>query len=160
MQQRLNYGQHAGKVIQGFAELGKVVKTESSLDPLLIDLVQIRASQLNGCTFCVDMHSKEAKLHGGRELKLYHVPVWRESSLFTDQERAALEWTEEVTRLSEKGISDEAFEKAKKHFSEKELSYLTLSIGFINVWNRMSVAFRSQHGSLDKYYGLDKAGLE
>lgn len=160
MQQRLNYGQHAGTIVQRFAELGNVVKTESNLDPKLIDLVQTRASHLNGCTFCVDMHVKEAKIHGEKELKLYHLPVWRESSLFSEKERAALEWTEELTRLTEKGISDEAYEKVKKHFSEKELSYLTFSIGFINVWNRMSVAFRPHHGSLDKYYGLEKAGLE
>lgn len=160
MKQRLNHGIIAQGIVQRFAELSQTVREQSDLDPKLIDLVQTRASHLNGCTFCVDMHVKEAKLHGERELRLYHLPAWRESSLFTEKERAALEWTEELTRVTEKGISDEIYERVKKHFSDKEIVYLTFSIGFINVWNRMNAAFRAPHGTLDKYFGLDKAGLE
>jgi AhpD family alkylhydroperoxidase len=126
----------------------------------MIDLVQTRASQLNGCTFCVDMHVKEAKIHGERELRLYHLPVWRESTLFTDKERAALEWTEILTKVSSSGVSDAEYSAAREHLTDKEIVDLTFAIGIINVWNRFNAAFRGQHGTLDKMYGLDKAGLE
>ena len=159
MKQRLNYYAKIPHIMEAVMELNKRVH-ESSLGNTIIDLVNIRASQLNGCTFCVDMHNKEAKIHGERELRLYHIAVWRESHLFTDKERAVLEWTEVVTRLTDKGIDDKAYEDARAHLSEQEISELTVMISVINTWNRLSVAFRAQHGSMDKMMGLDKAGLE
>src|SRR5690349_4126212 len=98
MAQRLNYYQQSPELVKKLLEMSDAVK-HGSLGNTLIDLVNIRASQINGCGFCVDMHSKEAKLHGERELRLYHIPIWRESTLFSETERAALEWTEAVTKL-------------------------------------------------------------
>lgn len=159
MEQRLNYFEHAPKLGQKLAELGQLART-GTLSNTIVDLCNTRASQLNGCTFCVDMHSKEAKIHGERELRLYHLPVWRESRLFTDKERAALEWTELVTVLTAKGIADEDYRRVRDHLSEKEITELTFVIGVINAWNRLNAAFHGQHGSMDKMMGLEKAGLE
>jgi alkylhydroperoxidase family enzyme len=104
------------------------------------------------------MHVKEAKIHGERELRLYHIPVWRESPLFSEKERAALEWTEAVTKISE-GISDGLYEKVRAHLSEKEMSELTFAIGIINVWNRLNISSPTTPGSMDAMLGLTKAGL-
>lgn len=153
---RLNHGVESAELVKKFAELSQ---SKTSVDPVIKNLIDIRASQINGCTFCVDMHVKEAKLRGERELRLYHVAVWRESKLFTDKERAAFEWTELLTQLPPQGITDADYERALTHFSKKELSDLTFAIGFINVWNRMNAAFHAEPGGLDKYFGLDKAGL-
>jgi AhpD family alkylhydroperoxidase len=158
MKARLNYYEKAPKLGQKLMELSQACH-ETSLDTSLFDIVQLRASQLNGCTFCVDMHSKEAKIHGERELRLYHVPVWRESPLFSEKERAALLFTEELTSLTFKGISDDIYAAVREHFSESEVVELTYVINIINFWNRLSVTFRSVPGSLDKMYGLDKANL-
>lgn len=159
MSQRANHGQIAPELVQKLVDLSNAIK-DGPLSPQLIDLVQTRASQMNGCTFCVDMHVKEAKLHGERELRLYHLPVWRESHLFTEKERAALEWTELITHLTPKGISDEQYGRMREHFSEKEIVDLTFAIGVINVWNRVNAVSQAKHGTLDKYFGLDQAGLE
>ena len=158
MTQRVNYASHAKVLIQKLQELTLMVKQES-LEGSLINLVVLRASQINHCTFCVDMHAKEAKIDGERELRLYHLPVFRESPLFSDREKAALEWTEAVTRLSETPISDALFTHLKKHFSDKELTDLTSVIGIINLWNRFAASFQTPPGALDGLYGLDKAGL-
>lgn len=159
MKQRLNHAQIAPELVQKLVEVSNAIKN-GPLPALLIDLIQARASQINGCTFCVDMHVKEAKLHGERELRLHHLAVWRESHLFTDKERAALEWTELITHITPKGVSDEEYGKMREHYSEKEITDLTFAIGVINVWNRVNAVSQSKHGSLDKYFGLDKAGLE
>jgi AhpD family alkylhydroperoxidase len=132
---------------------------ESTLGRTLLDLVNLRASQLNGCAFCIDMHVKEARLHGERDLRVYHLPVWRESTLFSAKEKAALEWTEVVTKLPEHGIPDENFQRVRENFSDKEMSELTFAIGLINAWNRLSISFKAVPGSADKAFGLDKAGL-
>lgn len=124
----------------------------------MLDLVNIRASAINGCAFCTDMHVKEAKIHGERELRLYHVPIWRESTLFDARERAALEWTEIVTRLPEGDIPDEVYRRVREQFSEKELSDLTFAIGTINLWNRLNVSFRTPPGSADALLGLTNGG--
>lgn len=153
---RLNFTAESLDLVKKLAELGQ---TKTSIDPTIKAIIEIRASQMNGCTFCVDMHVKEAKIHGERELRLHHVAVWRESKLFTNKERAALEWTELVTRLAPGGISDQDYERALTYLSKKELSDLTFMIGTINVWNRINVAFHGEPGTLDKMYGLDKAGL-
>jgi AhpD family alkylhydroperoxidase len=132
---------------------------QTSLEPLTVHLVKIRASQINGCAFCVDMHHKEAKIDGEREIRLYHLTVWEESPLFTPKEKAALLWTEHVTKLSEGAVSDEIFAKVKEFFSDKELTELTMTIAMINTWNRFGAPFRGVPGSMDKYLGLEKAGL-
>lgn len=157
MTQRLNYAHHGKEQVKLLSELSAVAR--KSLGDGLIDLIELRSSQLNGCAFCVDMHSKEAVIHGERMLRLLHVPVWRESPLFNEKERAALNWAEEVTKLGPHGVSQEAFDLAMQYFSEKELTDLTFAIASINAWNRLGVTFLSVPGSLDKYYGLDKAGL-
>ena len=130
-----------------------------NMDKILSVLIDIRASQLNGCAFCLDMHVKQARMHGERELRLHHVAIWHESTLFTPKERAALAWTELLTRIPAEGISDAAYAEVSEHFSPEELSELTWRVAAINGWNRMNVAVRNVPGSMDKSFGLDKAGL-
>ncbi|MBN9415706.1 MAG: carboxymuconolactone decarboxylase family protein [Candidatus Eremiobacteraeota bacterium] len=132
---------------------------QASLEKSLADLVKIRVSQLNGCLFCLDMHSKEARKHGERELRLYHLPLWRESELFSEKERAGLEYAERLTRLDGHGVEDADFQRLAAHFTEQEMSELTVQIGAINLWNRLGVARRSPAGELDKLMGLDKVAL-
>ena len=133
---------------------------ETPIEKKLVDLIKIRASQLNGCLFCLDMHSKEARTHGERELRLYHLPIWRESSLFTEKEKAALEWVELLTQPTAHGVEDEDYAKVSAQFSEKEVADLTLLIAGINAWNRLGIAFRNTPGAMDKLMGLDKIGLQ
>lgn len=133
--------------------------TPGSLEAGLRDLVNIRVSQINGCAFCLDMHVKEATLHGERTLRLHHVALWRESQLFSARERAALRWAELLTRLGRDGVSDEDYQSARIAFSEQELSDLTFAVVAINGWNCLNIAFPKTPGSLDATYGLDKAGL-
>ncbi|HEV8137859.1 MAG TPA: carboxymuconolactone decarboxylase family protein [Pyrinomonadaceae bacterium] len=159
MSQRLNYYSTSPSLSKKLFELSQAVK-ESSLGNTLLDLVNIRASQLNGCALCLDMHCKEAKIHGERELRIYHVPIWRESTLFSDTERAALEWTEAVTKLSEHGVSDEVYDRVRLQLSETQISELTFAIGVINLWNRLNISFRTVPGSADEMLGLTKAGLK
>jgi AhpD family alkylhydroperoxidase len=158
-QPRLNYAQQSPDLVRKLVDLSMAVANSGHLEPALLYLTDIRASQLNGCAFCLDMHVKEAKLQGERELRLYHVPVWRESPLFTDRERAALAWTEALTRLPPTGISDELYAEVREQFSEKELSTLTFRVMGINAWNRANVAFHTPPGVQDEAFGLDKAGL-
>jgi AhpD family alkylhydroperoxidase len=132
---------------------------ESSIEEKIRDLVEIRASQMNGCAFCLDMHVKQARIHGERELRLHHIAAWRESTLFAPRERAALAWTEALTRLPEQGVPDELFERVRGQLSEKEISDLTFLIMLINAWNRINVGFKTVPGSFDATLGLDKAGL-
>jgi len=131
----------------------------SSIEESLRHLVDIRASQINGCAFCLDMHVKQAVIHGERPLRLHHLAIWRESNLFTPRERAALDWTEAVTRLGEHGVSDETYNSTRAVLNEQEISDLTMVILAINGWNRLNVAFRSVPGSQDEAFGLTKAGL-
>lgn len=157
MSLRLNYSQYSKEQIKLLSALS--AEGRKTLGNSLIDLVEIRVSQINGCAFCLDMHVKEAKIHGENELRLYHTPIWRESPLFSDKERAALAWAEAVTKLGEHGVSEEVFKQASAQFSEKELADLTFAISSINAWNRIAISFQAVPGSLDKLYGLDKAGL-
>ena len=122
-------------------------------------LVTLRASQINGCAFCVDMHVKEATMHGERPLRLHHVAIWRESTLFSPRERAALAWTEILTQIPAQGVPDDVYERVRTQLSEKELSDLTFLVMSINAWNRVSVGFQTVPGSYDKAFGVDKSGL-
>ncbi|WII72139.1 carboxymuconolactone decarboxylase family protein [Bdellovibrio sp. 22V] len=158
MSQRLNYAEMAPELTRKLTEMSMSLD-KLSLSPTILALAHHRASQINGCAFCLDLDVKKAKLRGERELRVYHISVWRDSPLFTEQERAALEWTEAVTKLTDRGISDEIFESVSKHFSQKELSELTFAIGIINTWNRLNVAFRTTPGALDAMLGLTKSGL-
>lgn len=158
MTQRLNYAQHSPELFKKLLDLS-IATGESVIEQKTRDLVNIRASQINGCAFCLDMHVKEAKIHGESELRVYHVAIWRESNLFVPRERAALAWTEAVTHLPEGGIPDELYERVRGQLSEKEVSDLTFAIMTINAWNRASIAFKAVPGSADKLYGLDKSGL-
>lgn len=115
------------------------------LEHSLLELVKTRASQINGCAFCLEMHTREARAAGESEARLYLLDAWRESPLYIDRERAALEWTEAVTLVSETGIPDAAWEAVRQEFSEKEVVDLTVAIGMINVWNRLAVGFRALH---------------
>jgi AhpD family alkylhydroperoxidase len=152
MNPRINYNQHAPELMKKLFELSQL-SARGSLGHTLNDLVHIRASQLNGCAFCLDMHVKEAKMHGERELRLYHLPIWRESPLFSDKERAALEWTEAVTRLSAP-IPDALYAQAREQLSEQEMADLTFAVGIINVWNRLNISSPIVPGSLDAMLGL------
>lgn len=155
---RLDYTKLSASASQAMFALEKAV-SGLDINRTIKELVKVRVSQLNGCLFCLDMHAKEARLHEERELRLHHLAVWRESPLFDEKERAALEWAELLTRLDGHGVEDESYERALRHFSEKELSDLTFAIMTINAWNRLGVAFRTTPGSYDKMLGLDKAGL-
>jgi AhpD family alkylhydroperoxidase len=158
MTQRLNYAQQSPELFRKFVAFSNALK-EGSIEESIRDLVALRASQMNGCGFCVDMHVKEATLHGERPLRLHHLAVWRESTLFAPRERACLAWTEALTKLPDGGVPDELYERVRGQLSEKEISDLTFMVMSINGWNRVSVGFRSVPGSQDAVYGLDKANL-
>jgi AhpD family alkylhydroperoxidase len=158
MTQRIDYMHQSPELTKKFMELAQMLST-SAIEPAIIELVKVRASQMNGCTFCIDMHVKEAKIRGERELRLYHLAAWRESTLFTPRERAALAWTETLTKLPDGGVSDDIYERVRTQLSEKELSDLTFAVISINGWNRANVAFRPEPGTFDKAWGLDKAKL-
>ncbi len=159
MTQRIDYQQQSPELFNKLAAMNAQV-AKSGLDATISHLVDIRASQINGCAFCLDMHTKQAVLHGERPLRLYHLPVWRESPLFSARERAALAWTEVLTQLPPHGVPDDIYASVREQFSEKELTDLTYAVMIINAWNRINVAFTGVPGSADKAYGLDKAGLE
>ncbi|HSV16769.1 MAG TPA: carboxymuconolactone decarboxylase family protein [Casimicrobiaceae bacterium] len=117
------------------------------LDHKMMELVKMRASQINGCAYCLDMHSQDARAAGETEARLHVLAAWHEAPFYTDRERAALAWTEAVTLVADTHVPDEAYEEARKHFSEKELVDLTLAIVTINGWNRLCVAFRVPPGT-------------
>ena len=118
---------------------------KSGLEDSLIELVKIRASQINGCARCLHMHTADARKQGETEERLYLLDAWRESPLYSDRERAALAWTESLTLVAETRVSDEVYDEARRHFSEKELTDLTLAVVAINGWNRIMVASRASH---------------
>ena len=158
MSQRINYMEQSPELFKKFLDFNLAIK-QCTIEESLRELVEIRASQLNGCGFCLDMHVKQARIHGERELRLHHLAIWRESTLFVPRERAALAWTEALTRLPEQGVPAELYDRVRGQLSEKELSDLTFVVMAINAWNRVSLAMRAVPGSADKIYGLDKAGL-
>ena len=123
------------------------VRKSSKLEPSLLELVKMRASQVNGCAYCIDMHSKDARAHGETEQRLYALSAWRETPFFTDRERAALEWTEAVTLVSHDHVPDEVYERAKRIFTDEELVNLTMAVVSINGWNRLCIAFRAVPGT-------------
>jgi AhpD family alkylhydroperoxidase len=118
---------------------------QCGLEKNLIELVKMRASQINGCAYCLDVHSKDARRGGETEQRLYLLDAWHESPLYTERERAALAWTEALTRVAETHAPDAAYDEVRRHFEDKELVDLTTLIGLINLWNRVAIGFRYQH---------------
>jgi AhpD family alkylhydroperoxidase len=146
MEHRLNPFKASPKGYQAMAALEHFVMS-SGLERPLLELVKMRASQINGCAYCLDMHSKDARALGESEQRLYLLNAWREAPFYTERERAALEWTEAVTLVAEEHVPDDVYERVAKQFSEEELANLTLAIATINSWNRLSIAFRIVPGS-------------
>jgi AhpD family alkylhydroperoxidase len=142
---RLDYASVLPAAPQALLGVEKVIAS-SSLEPTLLELVKVRASQINGCAFCLDMHTKDARAIGEDEQRLHLVAVWREASCFSERERAALAWSEAVTLLPESGAPDDVYDALRPVFSEEEIVALTLAIGLINVWNQLSVGFRRPAG--------------
>jgi len=145
MEPRLNPQKVSPAAYHAMSTLEVFVR-KSKLEPSLLELVKMRASQINGCAYCIDMHSKDARAEGESEQRLYALNAWRETPFFTDRERAALAWTEAVTLVSEGHVPDTVYEEAKAHFSEEELVNLTMAIVTINGWNRLAIAFRAVPG--------------
>jgi AhpD family alkylhydroperoxidase len=141
---RLNPHAAAPKAVNAMLELSKFVEN-SGLERSLLELVKIRASQINGCAYCIHMHVKDALKYGESELRLHLLAAWRESSLYSAREQAALAWTEALTRLPDTAAPDADYEALSQHFSPEEQVKLTLAITVINSWNRIAVGFRSQH---------------
>ena len=135
-----------GNAFNAMLGLGAAVE-KSGLEGRLIDLVKVRASQINGCGYCIDMHTKDARLDGETEQRLYLLDAWREAPMYSARERAALAWTEAVTRLENHDVADAVYEQAREQFSEEELVSLTLAVVAINGWNRFNIAFRTTAGS-------------
>lgn len=146
MQQRLDFPKVSPDAYKAMAALEACVR-QSGLESSLLELVKTRASQINHCAFCLDMHTQDARAHGETERRLYTLPAWRETPFFTDRERAALAWTESLTNVAQSHVPDDVYEAACKHFTEKELADLSLAIVAINGWNRLSVAFRKPPGT-------------
>jgi AhpD family alkylhydroperoxidase len=141
MPRRIAYYQVAPEGIKALQGLDPYLKS-TNIEPRLRALVELRTSQINGCAYCVDMHSRQAREHGETQQRLDCLPVWRETSFYDDRERAALAWAESVTNVSDTGIPDDAYQEAKKQFSEKDLVDLTLIISVMNAWNRIAIGFR------------------
>ena len=146
MKPRMNYYQAAPETIKALLAIEDVIKA-SGLELSLIELVKTRASQINGCAFCINMHTADARKNGETEQRLYLLNAWRESPLYTERERAALAWTEALTLITEGHVPDEVYEQARAQFSEEELANLTLAIVAINGANRLNIAFRTVPGS-------------
>lgn len=148
MEERIDYMKAAPKAVEAMRGLERHVR-ESGLDHRLLELVKTRASQINECAFCIDMHTKNARAAGESEQRLYALSAWRETPFFDARERAALAWTEAVTRLDPGRVPDDVYDAARRHFDERALVDLTVAIVAINGWNRLSVAFRRPAGTYE-----------
>ena len=143
---RIDYRHDSPEVVRALAGLEQEV-ARSTLEPELLELVRMRASQLNGCAYCLDMHSKDARAAGETEQRLYLLDAWEETDFYTPRERAALAWTEALTLISQTHAPDAVYEELRAHFSEREIADLTLAIVTINGWNRIAIGLRSQAGT-------------
>jgi len=146
MQVRFNYQRDFPEGGHAMLELEKAIRN-SGLEHSLMELVKMRASQLNGCAFCLDMHSKDARAAGETEQRLYALSAWEEAPFFTPRERAALAWTEAITNIQQGHASDEVYDEVRAHFDEKELIRLTFAITQINSWNRLAISSRAEVGT-------------
>ncbi len=146
MKARIDHHKTAPAALEVMLQMQKYVDN-SGLEPLLLELVKTRASQINACAYCLDMHTKDARALGETEQRLYGLNAWREAPYYTDRERAALAWTESLTLVSESHVPDDVYNEARRHFSEKELVDLTMAVIVINGWNRLNVGFRTVAGN-------------
>ena len=146
MAARLNYLRAFPEGFTALQNLEKVMRS-SDLEPLLRELVKIRASQLNGCAYCIDMHTQDARAQGETEQRIYALSAWRETPFFSPRERAALAWTEAITNIQQGHAPDAVYEEARKEFDEAALVKLTFAIIQINAWNRLAIAFRAEPGT-------------
>jgi AhpD family alkylhydroperoxidase len=146
MEHRINAFTASPKAYQALATMEQFVDS-CGLERLLLELVKMRASQINGCAYCLDMHSKDARALGETEQRLYALNAWREAPFYSERERAALEWTEAITQISETHAPDDVYQRVSKQFKPEDLANLTLAIATINSWNRLCIAFRVTPGS-------------
>ena len=146
MKQRINAMEKAQGALAAMFGLGKYL-AKSSIEKPLQHLIEYRVSQINGCAYCLDMHSKDLRAAGETEQRLFVLDAWREAPFYTERERAALAWAEAVTRLTGCQVSDEVYDEARKEFSEQELIDLTMCVVAINGWNRLNIAFRTEAGA-------------
>ncbi len=146
MEPRLRYAVASPGAVHAMGKLQEFT-SNCGLEHSLLELAKMRASQINGCAYCLDMHSKDARAGGETEQRLYVLSAWREAPFYTPRERAALAWTEAVTLISHGGVSDEVYHEALQHFTEKELVDLTMAVITINGWNRLAITFRSEVGT-------------
>jgi len=146
MEPRIDVAKVDPKAYQAMLALETYIH-RSSLEKPLLELVKMRSSQINGCAYCLDMHSKDARAAGETEQRLYELNAWRETPFYSERERAALAWTESLTLVSETHVPDEAFEEVKRHFSEAEIVALTLAVVAINGWNRIAISLRAVPGT-------------
>ena len=147
MESRIEYAKVAPGAVRAMASLERYVREETDLDAELVELMKLRASQINGCAYCIDMHTKDARALGMSEQRLYLLSAWREAPFYSERERAALAWTEALTLVSTAGVGDELYRAAREHFSEKELVDLTMAVNAINGWNRLAIGLRPEVGS-------------
>lgn len=144
--QRFDYAKVAPGAYHAMLGLEKYLH-ESGLEGPLLHLIKLRASQINGCAYCLDMHWKDLKAIGEQDHRLYELDAWEEAPFYSDRERAALAWTDAVTRVSESRVPDGIYEEVRKYFSEKELADLTLAVATINAWNRLAISARTEPGT-------------
>jgi AhpD family alkylhydroperoxidase len=145
MKQRLNFAEVEPSLMRAMFGLGAPL-AQSGIEKSLFDLINYRVSQINGCAYCLDMHSKDLRAAGETEQRLYVLEAWREAPFYSERERAALDWAEAVTLLKDKDVPDEVYDHARSQFSEQQLAYLTLAVVAINGWNRLNIAFRTTAG--------------
>jgi AhpD family alkylhydroperoxidase len=146
MEPRIDYSNYALEAQKSLYALERYITT-CGLDHKLIHLLKMRVSQMNGCAFCIDMHSKDARALGETEQRLYELNAWRETPFYSDRERAALQWVESLTLVSQTHVPDEAFAAVKKYFNEKEIVDLTLIGSMMNLWNRIAISMRTVPGT-------------
>ena len=149
MSTRIDYNKVAPGAFRAMFGLEKYVH-ECGLEQSLLHLIKMRASQINGCAYCLDMHSKDARAEGETEQRLYVLNAWREAPFYTERERAALAWTEALTLIAEDHVPDEIYNEVRQHFSEQELVNLSLAVIAINGWNRLAISFRSEAGTYQR----------
>ncbi len=158
MQARINYVKVAPGAYKAMSSLEEYLD-QSALEAPLLHLIKMRASQINGCAYCIDMHSKDLRAGGETEQRIYGLDAWREAPYYTDRERAALAWTEAVTLITNGHVPDQVYEETKAQFTEKELADLTLAVAAINAWNRLAIAGRAVPGNYQpaKHQELQRA---
>jgi AhpD family alkylhydroperoxidase len=157
MQARLDYAKVAPEAYKAMLALETYIR-RSGLEPQLLELIKIRSSQINGCAYCIDMHTKDARARGETEQRIYALDAWREAPFYSDRERAALGYTEAVTLVHQGHVPDFVYTEARKHFNETELVNLTLAIATINTWNRLAISFRSVPGEYQPVVAKKLAG--